>query len=336
MDTLNALRAQAFDVTRQLVEQYRAMRQQDPEISRHLGPMASLMDQLEPIVQQWQSIGSSLVSDQPPTSTTKPHGGTEGKLMSSASNWVKSQCKFAQGTPPAQPAGQPPMGQPAAPEPAPEIDYTARWKAQQEERRKKNEAHKNAYYQKFQSGEPFQYNPASKLQTTNWDLEPELDPKYHGPQGEQAWMADGQPDAVPVTLYYDAEWEPADGDGWNEPRTEEGWVIQLLHVVTEDGRDIYGFLTPGEIEGMEEEIVKGQGHPRDDYYEDPRDRYAAGLSWYKSAKDKKKKHKSCKSCGGWVGYWMSACPGCGHDHSDGDGDGDSGNGNSVSSGTAAA
>jgi hypothetical protein len=323
MDTLNALRAQAFDVTRQLVEEYRAMRQQDPEIARHLGSMASLMDQLEPIVQQWQSIGDSLVSDQPPTSTTKPHGGTEGKLMSSASNWVKSQCKFAQAMPP---AGQPPMEAPA-PAPAPQDDYAAKWKAQQEQRRQQTEAHQNAYHQKFQAGQPFNPQAAHGLESSTIELDPEEDPKYHGPQGEQAYLADGQPYPLKATVHYEAEWQPSEGDGWNEPRTNEGWMIQIHHIVTQDGRDITGYFTPRALEHLEEKLGEQQGHPRD--------RYAGSLSWYKSAKEKKKKHKSCKSCGGWVGYWMAACPGCGDDHSEGsegDSGGDSaGNGNSVSS-----
>lgn len=29
---------------------------------------------------------------------------------------------------------------------------------------------------------------------------------------------------------------------------------------------------------------------------------------------KKKKHSKCVGCGGWMGHWMSTCPGCSHVH----------------------
>lgn len=40
------------------------------------------------------------------------------------------------------------------------------------------------------------------------------------------------------------------------------------------------------------------------------------MNWYEKTAKKKKKHKSCHSCGGWIGHWMSSCPGCGITHVD--------------------
>jgi hypothetical protein len=309
---LNQLRSQAFDLARDINQVWQQTRRTSPGAAQQLGQLSALLDKLEPLMSQHTEMGQQFVQGTPPSQPApQPDGGTAGKISPDAkpiAAWVSGNCKFAQATPPGQPHEVP-------------SDYFARMHADMAER-KKQEALKqeqarqqwlqqNGHGPQYQKPAPFDWSKWKRgdprppnTQETTMTISAEYDPMYAGEQGEQAYLASGNDTGeIDVRVIYEMEYEPGGGDGWNEPRYEGGHMAYIHNVITQDGRDITGYLeTHGLIESLSDQLAKDA---------DEGDSFASSGGRFNFAKKKKKKHSTCGGCGGWVGHWMTACPDCG-------------------------
>ncbi len=99
----------------------------------------------------------------------------------------------------------------------------------------------------------------SGLHSMDMEIDPEQDPKYEGAEGEQRYLADGQPYPLPVTIWFSSEYEPPSGDGWNEPMDAGGHYVDIAHIVTADGRDIANVMDPKSLQWLTEKIEQSLG-----------------------------------------------------------------------------
>lgn len=198
--------------------------------------------------------------------------------MSHVKGWITGNCKLAAGEPI---PGQTPPGQ------TPPVDPNAEYRKRREEEKRlqlqKQQLKKEEWFRQHGTGKPYAKPPRvpgrpyqRDLDSADMIIDYSDDPKYHGEAGAQLHASEEHPDEVPVTVLYDAEYEGPSGDGFNEPHSMGGWIIQIMHVITEDGRDITDYVSDRTIERLSEELEGRDPPERPDHF----DRYEHDrLAW---------------------------------------------------------